>query len=205
MLVCQLSFRHFVEDILDYFLWIGKEKAEKRHNWKLKKTLLWAISKINSWADTLHSLCLPTLMSCRFPFPLAHTLPWITDISGHRVHEQTYRCTLDFFSHSHGCLGISQPQPGQQIIPSAQYSSLAVSLASLFVLCPTEYEFLPQQKSKLWWVLVCLCKRVFMAAVFKSQLLPLSASSVRVALWRHNRAQTLRLVFFPKPLFSIEK
>lgn len=32
ILVCQLSFPHFLEDILDYFLQTGKEKAEKHHN-----------------------------------------------------------------------------------------------------------------------------------------------------------------------------
>lgn len=133
-----------------------------------------------------------------------HFLGSFLGISGHRVHEHTYRCTLNFFSHSQGCLGISQAQPGQQIVLSAQYRTLAVGMASLFVLYPMEYgnKFLSQQKKKLWWVLMCLCEHVFMAAAFKSQFLPLSALSVHVALWRHNRAQTVRLVFFSKPYFQ---
>lgn len=32
ILVCQLSFPHFLEDIRDYFLQTGKERAEKQHN-----------------------------------------------------------------------------------------------------------------------------------------------------------------------------
>lgn len=32
MLVCQLSFPHFLENIPDYFLQPGKEKVEKQHN-----------------------------------------------------------------------------------------------------------------------------------------------------------------------------
>lgn len=137
------------------------------------KTLLWAISKINSGAATLHSCCLPTLMSCIFPFPWpTHFLGSQTFLGTGYMHRHTgARWTA--LSHSLGCLGVSQPQPGKQIVPLAQYRSLAVSLASPFVLCPTEYAkgFLPQQKNKLWWVLTCLCKHVFMTAAFKSQLL----------------------------------
>ena len=32
ILICQLSFPQFLEDILDRFLQTGKEKAEKQHN-----------------------------------------------------------------------------------------------------------------------------------------------------------------------------
>lgn len=131
------------------------------------KTLQWAISKINSGAAMSHSLRVSTLMSCIFPLPLAHTLPWITDILG-----TLYTRTELLFPQS-GLSGHKSALLWKADGPISTVLPLAVSLASSFVLCPIEYAkgFLTQQKNKLWWGLMCLCKHVVKAAAFKSQLL----------------------------------